>query len=252
MHAVERELIKVCDFKPRKKYADRQEYLRAILMAANKITDDDFETLSDEAVEWFNACINIHNARKDDDLPDFDEVKADGSEDEETEADEGDEEVEGDEAPDTDSDPKEDEPGDEDADEGEDEDEPSKDDEVEAEEEPEPVKKPAKAKAKPAPAKPAKAAKPAPKPAKKSAPTDDEEDVILDKWGCMQGSKNSQALNLFEQGATSKEVKQALGGTYYNILGKMVRDGHKVEKEGHLVKLTHKDEVGKPAKKSKK
>jgi hypothetical protein len=50
------------------------------------------------------------------------------------------------------------------------------------------------------------------------------------------------ALALFEKGATVREVKDKIGGTYYNILGKMQQRGHKLEKEGHVIKLTHRDE----------
>ena len=57
--------------------------------------------------------------------------------------------------------------------------------------------------------------------------------------------------NMFEKGATSREVKEKLGGTYYNILGKMQENGHRLIKEGSLFTLTHKDDLNK-AKKAKK
>lgn len=76
-------------------------------------------------------------------------------------------------------------------------------------------------------------------------------DVKMDKWGAMEGSKNAIALGMFEKGATSKEVKDALGGTYYNILKRMAAKGHKIEKEGSLIKLTHSDDLGKKVAKKK-
>ena len=66
----------------------------------------------------------------------------------------------------------------------------------------------------------------------------------------MEGSKNSQALKFFERGATAAEVKQKMGGTYYNILGRCVAQGHKMEKEGHIIKLTHKNDLGKKSTKA--
>lgn len=252
MHSIELELHKACDFKPRKKYNDRQEYLRAILVAANKLSDDDFDNLSDDAAGWVDACIKVHNAHKNEDLPDFDEVgdaedsEADDSE-PEADADEGDAEES-----DEDESEGEDEPEDMD-----DETDPSEDDEEgdPEEDEPAPVKPIKKAKAA-APKKPVKLPElknvsAAAKKKLKNLP-EEEGDVVLDKWGCMEGSKNSLALNMFERGATAKEVKVELGGTYYNILSKMVQRGHKLEKEGHLIKLTHKDEFGAKPKKSKK
>lgn len=272
MHSIERELIKACEFKPRKKYNDRQEYLRAILVAANKLSDDDFDLLSDDAANWVDACIRVHNAHKNEDLPDFDEADEpegaeDGEEDEGPDEDEAaDDEAEADDG-DDDADEADDESGasTEDEDEPEDEDDEADPDEEpedgdDEEDEPEEVVEEAPKPARKKPGPPAK-----PKPPKGQPPVSvsaqkklkdlpqDEGDVELDKWGCMIGSKNSLALAMFEKGATAKEIKAELGGTYYNILTKMVKRGHKLEREGHLMKLTHADEViaNKP-KKSKK
>lgn len=211
MHDIEKELIKVTKFVPRKKYDDRQEYLKGILNALEKLSDADFEDLSDEATVWANAAVQAFNSRSEE-LPDFDEV-APGDEIEESD-DEATDDVE--------------EEGDDEAVVE------AEADEGPVEDEPEPVKKSKKIAAK----------KEAPAPKKKPTFGRDEEDVILDKWGCMEGSKNSQALALFEKGATAKEVKDKIGGTYYNILGKAVENGHKLEKEGSLMKLIHKDDLG--------
>jgi hypothetical protein len=39
-----------------------------------KLSDDDFDNLSDEAATWANAAIDVINAKKGD-IPDFDEVE---------------------------------------------------------------------------------------------------------------------------------------------------------------------------------
>lgn len=247
MHDVERELIKVTGYKAQRKFDDRQDYLKSILNSVMKLTDDDFDSLSDDAATWANSAVEMHNSKNGGELPDFDEAEAvddtEGDDDTEAEGSEDDE-------------PEDDVEGTED--DAETEDEPSDEPDEEADEPEEKPTKKSKAKTKAAPPeKPAKAKeKPAsaklPKPPKKPK---NEEDVVLDKWGCMEGSKNSQALNLFEKGATTKEVKDKIGGTYYNILGKMVEKGHKMSKDGAIITLTHKSSLtsGKAAvKKAKK
>ncbi len=239
MHAIEKELTSATDFKPRKKYANRQEYLRAIINAVGKLEDEDFDNLTDEAAEWCNAAIEVMNTTKDGEIPDFDEAEASEDEPEEEAAD--------DEADEPD-DEAEDDGESEDDDEG---DEPSEDDgDDEPEEEPKPKLMGKGVKHEKSPNRPnvrskaakAKIAATAPKPK-----TPANMDVVLDKWGCMEGSKNSQALAMFEKGATTAEVKKAIGGTYYNILKKCTEAGHKLEKEGAKITLIHKDDAGKPA-----
>lgn len=266
MHAIERELIKVTGYKARTKFDDRQDYLSSILNAVSKLDDDDFDNLSDEAAEWANAAVEAKNS-KNSELPDFDEVGAAAEEasddDADSEADEeADDSGDGDEADDasdddTDSDDDDD---DSEADEADDEEDDPSDDNPESdddEDEDEPEEKPAKKAVPKKAAKPdpAPKLKPPPKPRKEKPkerkPHHTDEDVVLDKWGCMEGSKNSQALNLFEKGATAAEVKEKLGGTYYNIMKKMVADGHTIEKEGAVIKIIHKD-AKKPVKAVKK
>jgi len=240
MHDIERELIKVTDYKVQRKFADRQDYLKSLFNAAQKLSDDAFDNLSDEAAKWLNDCVTAYNTSRKADLPDFDEVQDDGlgDSDEETSETEVDDDIEGAEG---------DEEGDEEDDGGS---EPVID-------EPAPRKKAVKAKAK---AKKEKEPKlDVPKPVKKEKrikddpPAEYAEDAVLDKWGCLVGSKNALALALFEKGATTREVKEKLGGTYYNILGKMEQRGHRLEKEGSgFIKLTHKDDVKVSSRKPKK
>jgi len=209
MHDIERELVEATGYEVKRKFANRQDYLGSILNAVLKLSNEDFDELTDEAAAWANAAVEAKNARSQE-LPDFDEVEPDDGE--------------GDDAADDESDSAGGEPDGTD---------------IDPEAQPEAVEV--------APTK----AKKAPKP-KKTEPELDEEDVVLDKWGSMEGSKNSQALAMFEKGATTKEVKDAIGGTYYNILKKAVEKGHKLEKEGSLLKLTHSSDLGtKPKKKGK-
>lgn len=220
MHAIESELIKATGYKAQRKFANRQDYLGSILNAAIKLSNEDFDSLTDETADWINAAIEAKNA-KSEILPDFDELDESG--DDNTVPDEsGDITDTGDDGPDGPP-----------LDEGQDQDH---------HEEVDPVITAPKKKTK--------------VPTKKPPATEIDELVVLDKWGCMEGSKNALALAMFEKGATAKEVKSAIGGTYYNILGKCVLKGHKLEKEGSLIRLVHKDELakragGKPATKKK-
>lgn len=230
MHAIERELIKMTGYKAPRKFSDREDYLKSLLNAVMKLTDDDFDNLTDEAAAWTNQAVDAHNS-KNGTIPDFDEVEEATDDAEETVDEEATEDA--DEVVDDDEATVTDEP----------EDDSNEDTDPDGEDEPpaKPVKKKPAGKAK-APAKVPAKEKVA---AKKPKPIDDEEDVVVDKWGCMEGSKNARALALFEQGATAKEVKDKIGGTYYNILAKMVKNGHKMEKDGAVIKITHSSEKGK-------
>lgn len=233
MHAVEKEIIDTTGYTSRKKYSDRQDYLGSILNAAVKLTDSDFDDLSDEAAAWINAAVQANNSKEE--IPDFDEeLPEDDDDGEETNvADEPESDPEeGPEDPEEETDPDEDESGDED--------EPE-----------EVVQTKSKAKEKPKKETKTKLIPPKAKPIKKSD-LDNDPEVILDKWGCMEGSKNSRALILFERGATTKEVRDAIGGTYYNLIKKLVADGHYLEKEGSLMKITHKTDKAKQVSKKKK
>ena len=73
-HPIESELIKITGYKTRTKFSDRQDYLGSILNAVMKLTDDDFENLTDGAAEWANAAVHAKNTKED--IPDFDEAVA--------------------------------------------------------------------------------------------------------------------------------------------------------------------------------
>ena len=282
MHAIEREIIKITKYKVQRKFDDRQDYLRSVLLAVQNLDDSKFDDLSDEAAEWANACVEIENGKRGADLPDFDEVEAEAepdevvendftegdSDDDDSDDDDTDDEAEAESDEDEDLEDEDDPPASEDG--GEDltghEDDPDLEDDddgepvedlaadaqldLEEEEAPKKVskKKPAakKAKAHKVPPKEEKI----PNPPRRPRP-EPGNDIELDKWGCMAGSKNSKALALFEEGATSGEIKRELGGTYYNVLKKMIEQGHRLEKYGAITKLIHRDELA-PKKPKKK
>lgn len=235
MHSIERELIKATAYKAQRKFSDRQDYLKSILNAVGKLTDDDFNNLTDDTAIWANAAVEAHNI-KGRDLPDFDEVIPPDEDDDETEAeDEAEEDPEG---------VTEDEPTEDEADAEIPEEDPP-------EEEPEEKPKPKKAGRPKAKKPPVEANGAAVRENKSKLNRGSDEDVVIDKWGSMEGSKASQALAMFEKGASSREVTQTLGGTYYNILKKMVLNGHRTEKEGSIITLIHKDAAKQDLKKKK-
>src|SRR5712664_754414 len=79
MHDIERELIEATGYKARQKYANRQDYLKSILNAVAKLTDDDFDALTDETAFWVNAPVEAHNS-KNEEIVDFDELDPESDE----------------------------------------------------------------------------------------------------------------------------------------------------------------------------
>lgn len=230
VHLLEKELVKATKIKALD-HEDRQDFLAAVSRAAHKLKDDDYDNLSNEAAIWHKAAVDALNAKEE--IPDFD-----GSI--------------GDEAPETEADEPEATETEDEASEDEDEvDEP----ELELEE-PAPKKKVAPA------AKPAKAEKAPPKPSKAATKKRLEENKLKrikyselsgekDKFGIIDGTKTSQAVAMYEKGATTAEIRAALQGRYFNILRKLTADGHLVEKkENGKIYVIHKDDV--KAKKAKK
>jgi hypothetical protein len=241
MHEIEREILEITHYKIQRKFSGRQDYLKSIFNAVQKLKNDEFDELTDEAALWANACVESYNRDKDAELPDFNEVGDPDDADVDSE-DNGQEEPVDDEVEDEDgsedlSDSDDDEGDNQGSDEQpemETEDEAGVqltglEEEVDEPEDTAPRKKTKRIK-EPKIKKPTK-----PPPVRE----DDDSDVELDKWGSMVGSKNSRALSMFEKGATAGEVKDQLGGTYYNILKKMVSHGHKLEKNGAVITLIH-------------
>ena len=66
-----------------------------------------------------------------------------------------------------------------------------------------------------------------------------------DRFGLVEGSKVSQAVKLFarSKGATMAEIKEATGGPQGNVLRKLVEEGHRVERDGRVIRVIHKDDA---------
>jgi hypothetical protein len=283
---IEQELLEVGKLKP-KTYPNRQDELADILRAIEKVPNKEFDTISDGAANWYNAAADAMNEHED--LPDFDQFEGSADEDDEETSDDHDHEADEAEADtddedDDDNSESEDPEGDEDNDDDDDEVNEGSVEEDEADEAPPPktkkrVSKESEDIAAEAEAKTKKKAK---KAATKQVadeytlerdPQDDDEDEkpkkpkkpavaktpydrlsgAKDKFGLYDGTQASKAAHLYEQGATVKHVSSVLGGKHRNVLTRLAEFGHRVEKlEGGVYKVTHKDNLNAPAKKSKK
>jgi hypothetical protein len=76
-----------------------------------------------------------------------------------------------------------------------------------------------------------------------------------DRFGLFIGTKTQQAVELYSrpEGATCKQVEMELAGRHRNILKRLEKEGHRVEKfEGGVIKVTHKDDLNAKVKKGKK
>lgn len=243
MSEIEQELRKA--WKMRKKEDDfdsRQDYLVALIrgfdIACSK-DDDLFDTISQEAADWFNAATEARNKKNEiDDFPDLEAEVAEEAEDEP--------EDEAEAEADDDAEEAEDEAADESEEAAESDEELTASEEAEAESENEEAEAQA--------AKKAKGKKPAAKqPKKKREPTGYERITgEKDRFGIIKGTKSSVAVGLYEKGASAKDIKEATGGKHYNVLTKLSKEGHKLEKlPGGIFRLTHKDDIVKPSKKGK-
>jgi hypothetical protein len=235
--AIEQELIKATKFKaPKGGYKHRQDEIAALAKAAVKLSDDDFDELTNEAADWVNSAIKAINDKAD--IRDF----VSDDEEPEDDADAANTDQEADEEPDVENNEK---VADE-ADEAED------DVDHEAEE-----AEQAKQAAKKAEKKPGKDEKPK----RKRRPTKEELSAVKtrydnltgekDRYGVIIGTKTHDAVLMYEKGATSKQIQEALGegptkagGRFYNILRKLNEEGHLVERfRDGTFKLIHKDDL---------
>ena len=93
------------------------------------------------------------------------------------------------------------------------------------------------------------------KPSEEEAPTQAVNDleITFDKYGIAVGSKNYQAAQMLEKGCKMAEITDTLGGTFYNLVKRLKRQGHHIEREANgFMKLTHADEYGAKAKGKRK
>ena len=243
MDDVEKELLEATGFKPKKEYPDRQDYLAAIARAVNSMDSEDFDQLSNEAADWFNAAAQALNDQ--DELPDFDGTLPDEEADED--------EVQTDESEDT--------PAAEGAAEQEEAVEPEAEEHEAKPPRKEKAKKPKKAKKEedsdPAPEDAVAVANPKipEKPIRKLKHPEvkdlkDASEIEFDRYGLAIGTKNASAIAMLEKGCRMSEITEALGGTYYNIIRRLVKEGHRLEKNGNgTLFLKHKDDIAKSKKK---
>ena len=246
---IEDELTKATNFKPPKGgFNDRQDELAALARAARKLDDDDFDELTDEAADWANTAVKAIVEKTP--IPEFKDLG---------------EEAEAEEAEET---PPEDEPAEDEPEDIEDEepDEEPEDEDVDHEAEEAEEARVAKTKATPKPAKAKKVkkeieyeeepltVKEVEKLAKEKGIKTRYDDLTgeKDRFGVIIGTKTHDAVLMYEKGATSRQIQDALGegptkagGRFYNILKTLDKAGHKVErsKDG-IFKLTHRDDVG--------
>lgn len=64
-----------------------------------------------------------------------------------------------------------------------------------------------------------------------------------DRYGLLRGTKYQAAAEMMERGCTMREIKETHGHTMYNLVRKLVGQGHSVENAGGVFKLTHKDDL---------
>lgn len=215
--SVEQEIIETVGFEPRRNYKDRQDYLAALARSVDQAEDEDFDKLPKEAVDWFNAAVRAINKKEE--LPDFE------SEDE-NELDEPAEETEEEPAP-VEEAPKARKGRKAVAAEV------AAEDEVEA-----------------APARRRKGQAPVKKDHPPVKPPSEDEPIELDDFGIVKGTKNAAAAVMLVKGCRMADITESIGGTYYNLVQRFVKQGHKLEKGANgMLKVTHKDDVGKLKKK---
>jgi hypothetical protein len=227
---VEQELLEATGFKPKKKYGDRQDYLAAFARACDGLSDKEFDKLSDAAADWCNGAFGAIKDKEE--IPDFPDAEPEAQEEEAPrrrgrgkakDADDGDG----------------DDDGDSSEDDGDGEEAPRRRGRGKAKEE----------KAKPAPAgKKGKSEKPekAPRGKPEKAPrgkSEKKESAGVNRYGIRLGTNAATAIEMFEKGAPMRKVKDATGTNHYNLLTRLVDEGHKVSHLEGVIKVTHKEDA---------
>ncbi len=262
MSEIETELVKASTFrKKRAVFTEYQEYLQALVMACDKITDDDFDNLSEAAADWYQEAVTAMNKKRD--IPDFADAEPEEFATEEETVDEV-EEV--DEAAQVDEEAVEEEPAEETGEAAEEVEQigaPTEETDLDpgdgqpiSDEAPKTFPGPSKKQ----PRKPIKGRgkyikkpnrKPPTQPKHKPGLEPDYKAITgkLDRYGITAGTKASMALKMFEKGHSMRDATIELGGTYYIVLRKLAKEGHKVERlKNGTFKLTHRDDVEKKVK----
>lgn len=66
------------------------------------------------------------------------------------------------------------------------------------------------------------------------------------RFGVVEGTRSAEVVKLLTEGTTMAAINEKVGGRYYNLIKRLVEDGHMVEKhDGNVWKLIHKDDVSK-------
>ena len=84
------------------------------------------------------------------------------------------------------------------------------------------------------------------KPTRTKAVTADGKPAVVrsvDRFGINTPSKKSEVAEFLVQGATMTQIKNKFGGTHYSLLGELAELGHHIERDGAIIRLTHKDDV---------
>lgn len=236
---IEQELLDATKYKG-KKGASREDYLAGLVKAVEKLDEDDFDSLSDTAADWYNSAVEAMNDKEP--PPEFPDVEADDDADVEADDSEADGNTGGD--PDDETDDADDSSeGDLDDDEDEDTDAAGED---EAEEEAPPPKKARGRSPKDTEKKDSPKPKIKPEPERYAKITGEK-----DRFGIVKGTKTSDAVAMYcrPQGATAAQIMEKLNGRYYNVTRRLAAEGHHVEKlEGGGFKIIHRDDYGKKVK----
>jgi len=212
MSEIERELVEATKVR-KSSHKNRQDFLAAIVRGVDKLHQDEWDSLSDAAVNWHAAAVESMDKKRH--INDFPDVALESSA----------------QALET---------------EGSDNAEPDRDAEMECDLQPigsEETSGEKKEKAKAPKAKKVKEKVP--------DPDIDRYDTITgekDRFGITIGTKTHDAVKMYntKTGASLNEVDEKIHGRFYNILKKLEKDGHKLEQlEGRRYRLTHKDDLEK-------
>jgi hypothetical protein len=270
---IEAELVKLLKFKKHPEdYEDRQEYLTALAEAVDGIKDDTvFDRMTEPAYDWLQDAVEARNKKQGiEDFPDAEpqveievvEEESASAKDEEVDDDGNDPNTAGDDenstTPEVDEETAEVgtvEAGQEteettgevlhpDAERS------NGEHEVPAEQ-PKQPKKPRKKHVQAGKYIKKKRGKPDIQPKHKPGKEPDYKAITgkKDRYGITLGTKTAEALKMFEKGCTMRDVVIDQGDTYYNVLRRLEKRGHRIEKlENKVLRLIHKDDLEKKAK----
>lgn len=235
---IETELLKATRIKATT-HKLRQDHLAALVRGIDKLKQDDWDNLSDAAVEWHTAAVAKMDKKHE--IADFPDIEKEPEDATRAEVDEEVEQVSVDrleekvsKRPDRNKDLGEDDVVEESEQEKEIEEKPAKKAKAKKEKKPKDTKLPSE---------PLSSEE---TPVRKGPERYDDITGEKDRFGITIGTKTHDAVKMYatSSGASLKQVDEAIGGRHYNVLTRLAKDGHKVEKLGGGVwKVTHRDDV---------